>query len=49
VLGWDPAPVLFLRAERRPDGARTFKIVEGEPLETSYGADLYARIFPAAL
>lgn len=26
---------LFLRAERRTDGGRTFKLVEGEPLETS--------------
>ncbi|MGO8694473.1 MAG: MutS-related protein [Rectinemataceae bacterium] len=38
---------VFLRAERRDDGTRTFKIVEGEPLETSYGEDLYARIFEA--
>jgi len=37
--------VLCLRAERLPDGRRTFKIKEGEPLETSYGGDLYARIF----
>ena len=33
--------VLFLRAERKPDGTRTFKLVEGEPLPTSYGPDLY--------
>lgn len=38
--------VLFLRAERHPDGTRSFRIVPGEPLETSYGADLYRRIFP---
>lgn len=37
--------ILFLRAERQNDGERTFKIVEGEPLETSYGQDLYNRIF----
>jgi len=37
--------VLFLRAERLPDGRRTFKIKEGDPLETSYGVDLYKRIF----
>lgn len=37
--------VLFLRAERRPDGTRTFRMVEGEPLPTSYGEDLYRRIF----
>ncbi len=36
---------MFLRAERQPDGVRTFKILEGEPLETSYGADLYREIF----
>jgi DNA mismatch repair ATPase MutS len=37
----------FLRAERRPDGGRTFKLIEGEPLQTSYGVDLYRRIFAA--
>jgi hypothetical protein len=36
---------LFLRAERLPDGTRTFKLLEGEPLETSYGEDLYLQIF----
>jgi hypothetical protein len=36
---------LFLRAERRPDGTRTFRLVEGEPLETSYGKDLYDTVF----
>ncbi len=36
---------IFLRAERRPDGARTFRLVEGEPLQTSYGKDLYDAIF----
>jgi DNA mismatch repair ATPase MutS len=36
---------IFLRAERRDDGTRTFKLVEGEPLQTSYGEDLYKRIF----
>ena len=35
----------FLRAERLPDGKRTFKIVEGEPLPTSHGEDLYKQIF----
>jgi hypothetical protein len=38
---------LFLRAERRDDGQRTFKLIEGEPLPTSYGQDLYERIFGA--
>jgi len=35
----------FLRAERQADGARTFKLVEREPLSTSYGQDLYSKIF----
>jgi hypothetical protein len=39
------ASSIFLRAERRPDGTRTFKLIEGEPLQTSYGQDLYQRIF----
>ncbi|HHW58314.1 MAG TPA: DNA mismatch repair protein MutS [Clostridia bacterium] len=37
--------VLFLRAERKEDGRRTFKILEGEPLPTSYAKDLYEKIF----
>jgi DNA mismatch repair ATPase MutS len=36
---------LFLRAERQADGGRTFKLIEGEPLQTSYGEDLYKAIF----
>ncbi len=36
---------LFLRAERREDGVRTFKIKEGKPLPTSFGRDLYYKIF----
>ena len=36
---------LFLRAERRDDGQRTFKLVEGEPLPTSFGADVYRQVF----
>jgi len=36
---------IFLRAERQADGTRTFKVTEGDPLETSYGKDLYASIF----
>jgi hypothetical protein len=36
---------LFLRAERQPDGRRTFKLVEGAPRPTGYGEDLYRRIF----
>jgi DNA mismatch repair ATPase MutS len=36
---------VFLRAERGDDGTRSFKILEGEPLETSYGEDLYKELF----
>lgn len=36
---------IFLRAERLADGSRTFRIIEGLPLPTSYGEDLYHRIF----
>jgi MutS domain V len=39
---------LFLRAERQPDGRRTFRLTEGEPLPTSYGEDSYRRIFGTA-
>lgn len=39
------AHAIYLRAERKEDGTRTFKLVEGEPLETSYGKDLYDKIF----
>jgi hypothetical protein len=38
---------LFLRPERRDDGQRTFRLLPGEPLSTSYGPDLYRRIFGA--
>jgi DNA mismatch repair ATPase MutS len=37
--------VLFLRSERQADGTRTFKLLEGEPLQTSFGEDLYNSIF----
>ena len=36
---------VFLRAERLAEGRRTFRIVPGEPLPTSHGADIYRRIF----
>ena len=42
----DPA-ALFLRAERQPDGRRTFRLPAGEPLPTSYGQDLYQQVFGA--
>ncbi len=38
----------FLRAERQPDGRRTFRLIEGEPLPTSFGEDAYWRIFDTA-
>ena len=37
---------IFLRAERQADGGRTFKLIEGEPLQTSYGEDLYRALWP---
>jgi DNA mismatch repair ATPase MutS len=40
---------LFLRADRQSDGRRTFRLLAGEPLPTSYGEDLYRRIFGTAL
>jgi DNA mismatch repair ATPase MutS len=36
---------MFLRAERLPDGRRTFRLTEAEPLETSDGIDVYHKIF----
>jgi len=36
---------LFLRAERQADQTRTFRLLEAEPLPTSYGPDVYRRIF----
>ncbi|MCG3188984.1 MAG: Endonuclease MutS2 [Burkholderiaceae bacterium] len=41
------ADALFLRAERRDDGSRSFKLVVGEALTTSFGEDLYAQVFGA--
>jgi DNA mismatch repair ATPase MutS len=39
---------IFLRAERLADGTRTFKLVEGEPLETSFGEDVFREVFSPA-
>ena len=39
---------LFLRAERREDGKKTYRLAEGEPLKTSFGEDLYQQIFETA-
>jgi hypothetical protein len=43
--GGEGASALFLRPERRDDGQRTFRLLPGEPRSTSYGPDLYRRIF----
>ncbi|MEO8287023.1 MAG: DNA mismatch repair protein MutS [Chloroflexota bacterium] len=40
---------VFLRAQRELDGSRTFRLVEGEPLEASYGEDVYHKIFEGDL
>ena len=34
----------FLSAERKEDGTRTYKMIEHEPKETSYGLDLYREL-----
>ena len=39
---------MFLRAERRPDGGRTFRLLPGEPEPTSHGQDSFRQIFGAA-
>ncbi|MDA8088091.1 MAG: hypothetical protein M0Z75_15510 [Nitrospiraceae bacterium] len=39
---------IFLRADRLADGRQTFKLIEGRPLQTSFGKDLYDRIFNGA-
>jgi|GEM_PF-4862530 len=44
----DHTPTLFLRAERGDTGARSFKLLPGEPLSTSFGADVYDRVFSTA-
>lgn len=46
--GEESYSTLFLRAEREADGRRTFQMVEGKPLPTSYGKDLYLEIFKRA-
>ena len=39
------ADALVLRAERGPDGERTFRLIEAEPLPTAYGADVFRGVF----
>ncbi len=41
----EPERALFLRAERTPDGHRTFRVVPGDPLPTGFGFDLYREVF----
>ena len=36
---------VFLRAERRSDGERTFRLVPGDPQPTSHGEDIFWRVF----
>jgi len=46
--GWnrdEAEGAVFLRAERADDGTRPFRFVRGEPLSTSFGADLYREVF----
>ncbi|MFP3373877.1 DNA mismatch repair protein MutS, partial [Pseudomonas sp. SIMBA_068] len=41
------AEALFLRANRDQSGNRDFRLVVGPPLPTSFGEDVYDRIFDA--
>jgi hypothetical protein len=36
---------LFLRADRHEDGRRTFRLIVGKPLPTSFGEDVYREVF----
>ncbi len=36
---------VFLRAERKEDGTRTFRLIPGAPLSTSFGRDLFDQVF----
>jgi hypothetical protein len=42
-----PDDVLFLRAEREPEGRRTFRMLAGAPLSTSFAVDVYREVFGA--
>ena len=39
-----PEHAVFMSAERRPDGTRTYRMVEAAPENTSFGLDLYDEI-----
>jgi DNA mismatch repair ATPase MutS len=36
---------IFLRAERKAGGKRTYKLLVGDPLPTSYGEDVFKTVF----
>lgn len=44
----DSDTALFLRADRGEDGARSFRLLQANPLSTSFGADLYQKVFGMA-
>lgn len=46
-LGGAPTPVTYLRAERTPDGRRTYRIVPGDPEPSVHARDLYDGVFAA--
>ena len=39
-----PRPT-FLRAERLEDGTRTFRVIQADPIPTSFGDDIFQKIF----
>ncbi len=41
----DRRDTLFLRAHRTEDGSRDFTLTPGQPLPTSFGTDVYRRVF----
>ncbi len=45
----DASDRLFLRAERADDGRRTYRVLVGATLPTSFGADVFRRVFEAPL
>ena len=39
---------VFLQAERKSDGERTFRMVDGSPTQTSYGKDVFLEVFDSS-
>ena len=35
----------FLRAERLEDGTRTFRVIRADPIPTSFGYDIFQKVF----